>query len=325
MTARASILVTGGAGFVGSHFARAAAEAGSNVVVLDDLSAGPWPELPREIRQVAGDIADRGLLVRIIDDHRITAVAHFAGKICVGESVEKPALYFDRNLVRTLSLLDTVRVHGPDTFLFSSTAAVYGVPDRVPIVETERLAPINPYGSSKLAVEHALAAYGHAYGLRWAALRYFNAAGAHPDGTLRESHDPETHLIPLAIDAALGRRPPLVVFGDDYPTPDGTCIRDYVHVQDLARAHLAALDALDAGHAVGAINLGCGSAISVREVLDETARVLGKPVPHSVGARRAGDPAQLLASNARAAELLGWQPERGELGTIIDDAARSRA
>jgi UDP-glucose-4-epimerase GalE len=319
-----SLLVTGGAGFVGSHFARAAHEAGHAVVAYDDLSSGPWPELPRGVVRVEGDIADRQLVTRVLDDHRITAVVHFAGKICVGESVTEPAMYFETNLVRTLALLDVVRAVGPEAFLFSSTAAVYGMPERVPIVETERLAPINPYGSSKLAVEHALAAYGHAYGLRWAALRYFNAAGAHPDGTLRESHDPETHLIPLAIDAALGRRPPLVVFGDDYATPDGTCIRDYVHVLDLARAHLAALDALDAGRTLGAVNLGCGSAISVREVLDETARVLGKPVPHSIGARRAGDPAQLLASNARAAELLGWQPERGELGTIIDDAARSR-
>jgi UDP-glucose-4-epimerase GalE len=323
--ARDSILVTGGAGFVGSHFARMACEAGSHVVVLDDLSAGPpYPQLPPAIVFVRGDIADRALVARVIADHRITAVAHFAGKIQVGESVDKPALYFDRNLARSLALLETVREHGPRTFLFSSTAAVYGMPDRVPIVEDLPLQPINPYGSSKLAIEYVLSAYGHAYGLRWAALRYFNAAGAHPDGTLRESHDPETHLIPLVIDAALGRRPPLVVFGDDYATDDGTCVRDYIHVCDLARAHLAALDALDAGRAVGATNLGSGRGFSVREVLDQAARVLGTPIPHSLGPRRAGDPAVLLASHARAAELLGWRPERSELATVIDDAVRAR-
>lgn len=324
MTARESILVTGGAGFVGSHFARAAHAAGSRVVVLDDRPAHEWPALPTALACVHGDVADRELVARVLADHAITAVAHFAGKIQVGESIVDPAPYFDRNVVRALALLDTVRAHGPCAFLLSSTAAVYGTPERVPIVETAATAPINPYGATKLALEHALAAYGAAYGVRWAALRYFNAAGAHPDGTLREAHEPETHLIPLAIDAALGRRPPLVVFGDDYPTPDGTCIRDYVHVDDLARAHLAALDALDRGVAVGATNLGCGRGYTVREVLAETARVVGRPVPHAIGARRAGDPAALLASGDRAAALLGWRAERSELATILDDTVRSR-
>jgi UDP-glucose 4-epimerase len=324
MSARESILVTGGMGFVGSHFARAAHESGSRVVVLDDLSAGTAPVLAEAITFVHGDIADRAVVSRLMKQHRITSVAHFAGKIQVGESVEKPAMYFERNVVRTLALLDVVLDHGPGTFLFSSTAAVYGMPDQVPIPETAHLAPINPYGHSKLAIEHALAAYGEAYGLGWAALRYFNAAGAHPDGTLREDHDPETHLIPLVIDAALGRRPPLTIFGDDYATHDGTCIRDYVHVSDLARAHLAALDALDAGQAVGATNLGSGRGFTVREVIEETARVLGKPVPYTVGPRRAGDPAVLLASNERAAAVLGWRTERSDLGTVIDDAVRAR-
>jgi UDP-glucose-4-epimerase GalE len=321
--ARDSILVTGGAGFVGSHFARAAAEAGSRVVVLDDLSGGTPAKLPPPIEVVQGDIADRALVARLLDEHGITSVAHFAGKICVGESVEHPALYFDRNVVRTLALLDAVRgrVHA---FLFSSSAAVYGIPDTTPIPETARTAPINPYGTTKLVIEQALAAYDAPYGLRWAALRYFNAAGAHPDGTLVELHEPETHLIPLALDAGLGRRAPLVVFGDDYPTPDGTCIRDYVHVCDLATAHLSALDALDGGTSLGAINLGSGQAITVRQVLDEAARVLGRPVPHSIGARRAGDPATLLASNARAGELLAWRPQRSDLATILEDALRGR-
>ncbi len=234
--ARASLLVTGGAGFVGSHFTRAAVDAGTSVVVLDDLSAATRPTLGCEL--VRGDIADRALVARLLRDHAITAVAHFAGKIQVGESVRRPREYFAANLVASLALLDAVVERGC-AFLFSSTAAVYGMPDAIPIAETAPLAPINPYGASKRGIEHALAAYGRAYGLRWAALRYFNAAGAHPDGSLREGHEPETHLIPLAIDAALGRRPPLTIFGDDYPTPDGTCIRDYVHVRDLADAHLS--------------------------------------------------------------------------------------
>jgi UDP-glucose-4-epimerase GalE len=321
MAARDSILVTGGAGFVGSHFARAAIDAGSKVVVLDDLSAGTRPELRCEL--VRGDIADRALVSRLLREHQITAVAHFAGKIQVGESVQQPRLYFDGNLGKTLALLDAVLDHG-STFLFSSTAAVYGMPDAVPIPETAPLLPINPYGASKRAVEDALAAYGRAYGLRWAALRYFNAAGAHPDGTLREGHEPETHLIPLVIDAALGHRPPLTVFGRDYATRDGTCVRDYVHVCDLADAHLAALDALHRGVAVGATNLGSANGFTVLEVLREAERVLGVPIPHSFGPRRDGDPAVLLASNSRAQQLLGWTPKRSDLTTVIGDAARSR-
>jgi UDP-glucose 4-epimerase len=256
-----SILVTGGAGFVGSHFARAAAEAGHRVTVLDDLSAGTRP--PAGIELVVGDIADRALVAATIRERGITEYAHFAGKICVGESVDKPAMYFDGNLVKTIALLDVVREHAPRAFLFSSTAAVYGMPDAVPIPEDARKEPINPYGDSKLAVERVLAAYGHAYGLPWAALRYFNAAGAHPDGTLREAHEPETHLIPLVIDAALGRRGPLTVFGDDYDTRDGTCVRDYVHVCDLASAHLAAIDVLAAGRPVGAGNIGSATGFTL--------------------------------------------------------------
>jgi len=324
MRARDCILVTGGCGYVGSHFARAAHDAGSKVVVLDDMSAGTTPKLPAGVEIVRGDIADRVLVPRLLREHRITAIAHFAGKIQVGESVQKPQLYFDGNLVKSLALLDSVLESEVRTFLFSSTAAVYGMPDEVPIPETARTQPINPYGGSKLALEYALTAYGTAHGLRWAALRYFNAAGAHRDGSLREGHEPETHLLPLVIDAALGRRPPLTVFGTDYPTADGTCIRDYVHVEDLASAHIAALDALDAGKAVAATNLGSASGFSVREVLDTAARVLGKPVPHTFGARRAGDPAVLLASNTRAKEVLGWRPTRSELSVIIEDAARAR-
>ena len=322
MPSRDAILVTGGAGFVGSHFARVAAEAGSKVVVLDDLSAGTRPPLPGVF--VQGDVADRTLVRSVMREHAITAVVHFAGKIQVGESVKKPQLYFEGNLVKSLALLDCV-LEQRCAFVFSSTAAVYGMPDQVPIVETAPRVPINPYGASKLAVEEAARAYGIAYGLRWAALRYFNAAGAHPDGSLREGHEPETHLLPLVVDAALGRRPPLTVFGDDYPTPDGTCIRDYVHVLDLASAHLAALDALDRGVAVDATNLGSASGFSIREVLSTAERVLGKPVPYTMGPRREGDPAVLVASNERARTLLQWSPRTSTLETILADCARSRA
>jgi UDP-glucose-4-epimerase GalE len=330
VSVRDTILVTGGAGFIGSHFARLAGEAGSQVIVLDDLSGAPdWPDLPAalapsRVTRIRGDVADRVLMRKLIEERGVTAIVHFSGKICVGESVTNPALYFEHNVSRSLALLETVREVGPRAFLFSSTAAVYGEPKTVPIVESARYAPVNPYGATKLAIEHALASYGPAYGIRWGVLRYFNAAGAHPDGTLRESHDPETHLIPLAIDAALGRRPSLTVFGSDYPTKDGTCSRDYVHVCDLARAHLAALDAIDHGKEIGAVNLGGGRGHTVRDVISTVSRVLDKDVPIEFGPRRLGDPAELVASNALAREVLDWRPEHVDLGTIVEDAARSR-
>lgn len=325
MTARSTILVTGGAGFVGRHFVRAATEAGSHLVVLDDLSGAPLPPSQNGSTFVRGDIGDRALVRQLLQDHMVTAVVHFAGKIQVGESVAMPAMYFDNNLTKTLALLDEVVAAGTGVFVFSSSAAVYGAPEESPIRETARLEPINPYGMTKLAVEYALAAYGAAHGLRWAALRYFNAAGAHPDGTLREVHDPESHLIPLAIDAALGRRAPLTVFGANYPTPDGTCVRDYVHVCDLADAHLLAIDALDAGCHVGATNLGAGTGSSVQQVLATCEQVLGRPVPHTIGDRRAGDPPILVADIARAGNILGWKPRRSTLASILEDAAGSRA
>jgi UDP-glucose-4-epimerase GalE len=325
MIARDVILVTGGAGFVGSHFVRAAHEAGSRVVVLDDLSGVPdWPALPAEVERVRGDFGDRDLVTSLIDDRRITAIVHFAGKLCISESFARPELYFETNVVRSLALLDVVRSAGPRVFVLSSSAAVYGAPDVVPIVEQARYAPVNPYGATKLALEYALASYGQAHGIAWASLRYFNAAGAHPDGTLGESHDPETHLVPLAIDAGLGRRAPITVFGDDYPTRGGTCERDYVHVCDLARAHLVAIDALDRGAAIGAINLGSGQSHTVREVIATCARVLGQRVPHAIGPRREGDPPALVADIGLARQVLGWRPERSDLETIVDDAIRSR-
>ncbi|HUS32313.1 MAG TPA: UDP-glucose 4-epimerase GalE [Kofleriaceae bacterium] len=319
-----TLLVTGGAGFVGSHFVHMAAEAGREVIVLDDLSGGEPALLPSSVRLIVGDIGERAYLTRLLRDNHVGAIVHFAGKIQVGESVRDPAGYFDVNLVRTLELLHAVRDAEVGVCVFSSTAAVYGEPEVVPIPELARREPVNAYGATKLCVELALAAWGEAYGLRWAALRYFNAAGARPDGTLRESHAPETHLIPLALDAGLGTAPALNVFGTDYPTPDGTCVRDYIHVQDLASAHLAALAKLEAGQQLGAMNLGTGHGYSVREVLDAAGHVLGRPVPHSTVARRAGDPPQLVADPTRAMNVLGWQPRRSTLELIVEDALRPR-
>lgn len=321
---RDTILVTGGAGFVGSHFARLAVDAGREVVVLDDLSGGAPALLPPTIPLVVGDIGDVQKVRLLCAVHHVGAVVHFAGKIQVGESVQQPDVYFDTNLVRTLALMNAVREERIENMLFSSTAAVYGIPETVPIPEEARLAPVNPYGASKLSVELALAAYERPFGLRWAALRYFNAAGARPDGTLRESHQPETHLIPLALDAGLDGRSPLIIFGDDYDTPDGTCIRDYIHVEDLASAHLLALERLEAGESLGPINLGTGHGYSVREVIDSCRTVLGRDVPYVMGARREGDPPRLVADPARARTLLGWSPKRSDLPTIVEDALRSR-
>lgn len=318
------ILVTGGVGFIGGHFVRAASEAGHRVVVLDDLSGGEPLPLPLGVTFVQGDIGDRVLLQMLCQHHHFEAVVHFAGKIQVGESVQRPELYYDVNLARSLVLLEELRKGGVRYFVFSSTAAVYGVPDQVPIPEEARQEPVNPYGATKHSFERALAAYGTAYDLRWAALRYFNAAGAQPDGTLRENHQPETHLIPLVLDAGLALRPPLQVFGEDYPTRDGTCVRDYIHVCDLAAAHLAALTYLASGQPSLAANLGTGRGFTVREVLDAAAAVLGRPIPHTVCARRAGDPAELVAESQRARELLGFVPRRSELHTLIEDALRPR-
>lgn len=322
-----SVLVTGAAGFVGAHFARVALEAGLRVVALDDLStAQSWPDLPEAIERVLGDVGDRFLINLLVADRQVDAIVHFAGRVRVDESMRDPALYFDQNLTRTIALLDAATAASPSrslSFVLSSSAAVYGQAARSPIVELTPPRPISPYGASKLAAEVVLEAYARIRGVRWAALRYFNAAGAHPDGSLRERHDPETHLVPLAIDAALGSRPPLVLYGNDYATRDGTCVRDYVHVMDLADAHLAALSALDRDVLVGAVNLGSGRGSTVKEVLAEVAQAVGRRVPHEVGPRRAGDPPELVASAGLAAEKLGWCPRRG-LFDVVSDALRSR-
>jgi UDP-glucose 4-epimerase len=317
-------IVTGGLGFVGSHFVWAAHDSGRRVVVLDDGSAGTNPTLPAGVEIVRGDVGDKALTQSLFERVGAKEIVHFAGKIQVGESVKIPSLYLDVNFVRALHLLESARDAGVDRFVFSSTAAVYGEPEVVPIVESSRTRPINAYGASKLSFEYALEAFHTAHGIRFCAPRYFNAAGAHVSGKLREAHDPETHLLPLVLDAGLGRRGPISLFGTDYPTPDGTCIRDYIHVSDLADAHLLALDALAKGQSLGAMNLGTGKGQSVREVLDAAAIALGKPIPHEVSPRRAGDPSRLVADPSRAKDLLGWNPKRSSLETILEDTVRSR-
>jgi len=314
-----TILVTGGAGYVGAHACKALDSAGYQPVVLDNLVYGHeqavrWGAFER------GDIADRTRLDEVFERHKPMAVMHFAAFAYVGESVTEPGKYYRNNVAGTLSLLEAMRDHGVSQLVFSSTCATYGVPDKVPIPESAPQRPINPYGTSKLMVETMLRDFDAAHSIRSIALRYFNAAGADPDGDIGELHDPETHLIPLALDAVIGRGPPLTLFGDDYDTTDGTCIRDYVHVSDLADAHVLALQVLDQGGASDAYNLGTGNGVSVREVLAAVERVTGKPVPHSVGARRPGDPAELVSEARRAASELGWRPRLSDLDTIVSTA-----
>jgi UDP-glucose 4-epimerase len=312
------ILVTGGAGYIGSHAVRLFLARGHDVWVYDNLSFGHRAAVPAG-RLLVGDLNEVPRLDQALVLHRIEAVVHFAAFAFVGESVRDPGKYYQNNLVNTLNLMECLRRNGVGRFVFSSTCATYGVPERVPITEEEKQRPINPYGQGKLAVEHALTDYAAAYGWGFAALRYFNAAGASPDGTIGEDHDPETHLIPLALQTALGLRKHIEVFGTDYPTPDGTCIRDYIHVDDLAEAHLLALEALAPGKALR-YNLGTGRGYSVREVIRTAEEVTGKRVPVQEGTRRPGDPPVLVASSERVQRELGWRPRYTELRTIVETA-----
>ncbi len=313
------IVVTGGAGYIGSHAVRALSDAGHAVAVLDDLSEGHAEALPQGVELVRARLQDRDAVRRLLLSHQADAVMHFAAWLKVGESVSKPIEYFNNNVAGTLSLLEAMRDAGVKRFVLSSTCAVYGEPSAVPIVETEKTQPINPYGETKLAVERMLPFLERAFGLKWIALRYFNAAGAHPDGTIGEDHADEIHVIPLAIRAANGGTP-LKVFGEDYPTPDGTCLRDYVHVCDLADAHLRALDALERGAPSSAYNIGTGSPHSVRAVIETVSRVVGRPVAWTPAPRRPGDPAVLYASSDRAQRELGWAPRFAELEVIVRHA-----
>jgi len=313
------VLVVGGAGYIGSHMVLMLSERGHEVVVLDDLSTG-HREAVLAGEFVEGSMADAQLLDRLFAAHRFDGVMHFASYIQVGESVLAPAKYYRNNVANTLVLLDAMVRHGVRHFIFSSTAAVYGEPLRVPIDETHPCAPINPYGRSKRMVEEILADYDRAHGLKSVCLRYFNAAGADPQGRIGELHEPETHLIPLVLQAAAGRRPHLTVFGTDYSTRDGTCIRDYIHVVDLCSAHLLALERLVQGAGSAVYNLGHGKGFSIREVVAAAERVTGRPVPVVEGPRREGDPAILVASPERALRELRWRPERSDLERIIADA-----
>lgn len=313
------VLVTGGAGYIGSHACKALAQAGYLPVAFDNLVYGHrWAVRwgPLEV----GDIADRARLDAVIAQYRPVAVMHFAAFSYVGESVSDPGKYYRNNVAGTLTLLEAMRDHGIDRLIFSSTCATYGVPMEIPISEAHPQAPINPYGASKWMIERMLADFGAAHGLRSVALRYFNAAGADPEGEIGEDHDPETHLIPLVLDAAAGRRPHITVFGEDYDTPDGTCIRDYIHVTDLADAHVLALRALDAGEPGAAYNLGNGLGFSVQEVIDHAREVTGLKVPVIAGPRRPGDPPRLVGDARRATTELGWQPRYADLDRIIETA-----
>ncbi len=315
-----AVLVTGGAGYIGSHIVRRLQEDHHHAVVLDDLSEGHRQAVPAELLHV-GDFADRDLVTAICRENKVEYVVHMAANCQVGESVENPAKYYRNNLVNSLALLDAVRDAGVKGLVFSSTAAVYGEPVQVPITEDHPTAPTNPYGETKLAFENALEWYRKAYGLRYVALRYFNAAGAHPDGDIGEDHDPESHLVPLIVRAAMNPASPLKVFGTDYPTPDGTCVRDYIHISDLAAAHVLALDAMDQGTVDGAsFNLGNGEGFSVRDVIRTVEQVVGKAVPVTDAPRRAGDPAVLVASAGRIREALGWEPRFPDLESIIRTA-----
>lgn len=317
---KGTVLVTGGAGYIGSHTCQALAKAGWLPVAYDSLAGGhrwavQWG--PLEL----GDIADQQRLCEVMERHQPKAVLHFAGRIAVGESVQDPALYYDSNVAASLSLLQAMRTFGLDKIVFSSTCAIYGNPDVIPITENTPPNPLSPYGATKYMIERVLADYGVAYGLKHAVLRYFNACGASPDVSIGEAHEPETHLIPLILQVAAGQRQNIAVFGQDYPTPDGTCIRDYIHVCDLARAHVLAVERLLAGADSFTVNLGTGEGYSVSQVIEATEKVTGKSITRRLVDRRPGDPAILLSDVKKARELLpDWLPQHSSLENILRDA-----
>lgn len=315
-----NVLVVGGAGYIGSHCVRQLIVAGHRPVVADNLVFGHRAAVPEDVPFYSVNLGNESEIGKILRKEKIDLVMHFAAYAYVGESVTDPLKYYFNNLASTLHLLRCMLGSGAKKFVFSSTCATYGIPSRMPITEDLPQAPINPYGQTKLDVENALKAFAAAYGLSFASFRYFNAAGAAEDGTIGEHHDPETHLIPLAIDAATGRRPPLNVFGHDYPTPDGTCLRDYVHVDDLSRAHIAVFDKLAAPGTQLFYNLGTGTPTSVLDVIRAVEKVTGKPVPHTIAPRRAGDPPALYADSTKAQRELGWQIKFPDIESIVATA-----
>lgn len=312
------ILVIGGAGYVGSHTVRKLIACGHDVVVYDNLSRGHAQCVPT-VCLVVGELNDRAHLQQVMQQHGIEAVMHFAAFALVGESVAHPAMYYQNNVVAALELLEAMRASGVWRIVFSSTTATYGQPDKIPIAESTVQLPINPYGFTKLVIEHALTDYAAAYGFGTAALRYFNAAGASPDGGIGEDHDPESHLIPIVLQVALGQRAKVGVFGKDYPTPDGTCIRDYIHVDDLADAHLRALGQLEPSMNLQ-LNLGTGKGHSVLEVIEACREVTGHEIPAVYEARRPGDPAELVADSSLAQRVLGWKPHYVSIKSIVETA-----
>jgi len=314
------VLVTGGAGYVGSHAAKLLAENGHDVWVVDNLAEGHRAAVGK-LPLVVADLLDQVTITELLKQHRIEAVMHFAAFAYVGVSVRDPAKYYRNNVVGTLALLDAMRSADVRRIVFSSTCATYGIPTKVPIREDHPQQPINPYGFTKLAIERVLADYAHAYGLGYAALRYFNASGAAADGSIGEDHDPETHLIPLVLQVALDQREYVEVYGTDYPTPDGTCIRDYIHVDDLADAHIRAIEELDDGVALK-LNLGTGRGASVQEVVDLCREVTGHKIPTRAADRREGDPPELVADPAAAKRVLGWEAKHKDMRGLIESAWR---
>ena len=314
-----AILVLGGAGYIGSHTVYELIDAGRDVVVADNLLTGFQEAVHPKARFYRADIRDRQAMDQLFEREQIEGVIHFAASSQVGESMSDPLKYYDNNLGGTTVLLQSMVAHGVDKIVFSSTAATYGEPERVPILETDKTVPTNCYGETKLAMEKMMAWTSRAHGLRYVALRYFNAAGSNPDVGIGEDHNPESHLIPLVMKTALGQRGHIGIFGDDYPTADGTCIRDYIHVRALAEAHLLAREHLEKTGESGIFNLGSGDGYSVKEIIDTARRITGREIPAKIEPRRAGDPSVLIASNKKAAEVLGWKPTRG-LDQIIADA-----
>ena len=315
-----AILVCGGAGYIGSHAVHALIEKGEQVVIVDNLQTGHRGALNPKAKFYEGDIRDASVLDKIFTENKVEAVIHFAANSLVGESMEKPLLYFNNNVYGMQVLLEAMVRHGVDKIVFSSTAAVYGEPKRVPIHEDDETCPTNTYGETKLTMEKMMKWVSRANGVRYVSLRYFNAAGALPDGSIGEDHATETHLIPLILQVPTGRRDHITVFGDDYPTPDGTCLRDYIHVVDLADAHVLALEYLRKGGASDIFNLGNGQGFSVKEMIAAAEKATGKKIVAEIGARRAGDPAQLIASSDKARRILGWQPHFIDVEEIIATA-----
>lgn len=314
------ILVLGGAGYIGSHTVYELIDAGEEVVIADNLETGHIEAVHPKAKFYKGDIRDRAFIDSVFDNEKIDAVIHFAANSLVGESMVNPLKYYDNNLCGTKVLLESMVAHNIDKIVFSSTAATYGEPERIPIMEGDRTEPTNTYGETKLSMEKMFKWTGKAHGLRYVSLRYFNACGAHVSGQIGEAHKPETHLIPLILQVPLKQREHISIFGDDYDTKDGTCIRDYIHVTDLAQAHILAVKYLMAGNESNIFNLGNGVGFTVKEVIETARKVTGDPIKAEIEPRRAGDPAQLIASSEKARTILGWKPEHADLEEIIATA-----